>query len=195
MGTMPDLQRLRKTAYWSYHQDGLIDIFLGLVFLVEGIAVITNQHLLAGLSWMPVLLIAPMKRLITVPRMGLVNFKRSPKWILIKTGLVAMVLGILFLFVIAERFHFRTLDAWMHKYFLLVFGAAVALVPLVGALALGLHRFFAYAAAILTGFTAANFLHGSFPIVFILLGSMLVLVGSAVLIRFLHQYPLPEEES
>ena len=191
METLPDVKAVERRVYLSYHHDGLIDIFIGMVFLSFGIVTITGKTAFAGLCWMPSLLIVPMKRWITVPRLGAVQISRSGKVWIAKALMVTLSTGVLFLFIAAGLFHAGGVYGWMRRYFFLLFGASLAVIPLAGGVALGIRRFFAYAAALLAGFAMANFSRGSIPAVFIVLGSILILTGLAVLIRFLRRYPLP----
>jgi hypothetical protein len=188
----PDLKTIGRRAYLSYHQDGFIDLGLGLVFLISGLLNVTGLQSLVGISWMPALLIAPMKRWITAPRMGMVKFHKSRKVILFKTAMIVLSLSVLILSVTSMFFRIQPLAGWIHRYFLLLFGASISLIPLIGAFALGIRRFYGYAALIMCGFTFAHFVKDGIHPVFIVIGSTLVLTGLVILIRFLRRYSLTE---
>ena len=74
-----DLKEIEKKAFTSYHQDGLIEIFVGIVFILYGSVLLADKAGLIGLCWLPAALIVPFKKKVTVPRMGYVTFHSSRK--------------------------------------------------------------------------------------------------------------------
>ena len=194
MATVPELKEIKRKTYWSYHQDGLIELCLGLVFFVFGIYLYSGKSLMAGLCWMPGLLIAPLKRIITAPRIGMVRFGRSRNVLAFKIGLLTLT-AVLVLFIIAATLlDSPALDAWTRRYFAVAFGFALALFPLAGAIALGIRRYYAHAVLLAAGFSLIQYRPDSLAAVFTGIGSVLILVGAAVLIRFLRDHPLPRKE-
>ena len=89
-----NIKQLEKKVYTSYHQDGLIEIFAGLVFLLYGIMMVTENTPFIAFSWMPALLILPAKKLITIPRMGVVKFKSARKIKITKAAIVLLISGL-----------------------------------------------------------------------------------------------------
>ncbi len=74
------LKELEKKAFTSYHQDGLLDIFLGIGIIVFGLGMATDQFYFGSI--MPAILFplwAAAKKAITIPRIGLVNFSPERK--------------------------------------------------------------------------------------------------------------------
>jgi len=63
---------LGRKAYLSYHQDGLIDILIGLGILGFGLMMLTDSVVFNMLAWMPIIFYVPLKNRITVPRFGYV---------------------------------------------------------------------------------------------------------------------------
>ncbi|MCD6308191.1 MAG: hypothetical protein J7M24_04260, partial [Candidatus Latescibacteria bacterium] len=73
-----DLKKLEKETYLYFHQDGILDILIGLIILVFGIEMILEHFwVLPVFSFVLISLWVPVKRLITVPRMGNVVFRKA----------------------------------------------------------------------------------------------------------------------
>jgi hypothetical protein len=78
----PNLREIERKAYMSYHQDGLLDIFVGAYILGFGLGVWADITWNLGFgSIMPAILIATVlpiwiqaKRKVTMPRIGFVKF-------------------------------------------------------------------------------------------------------------------------
>ena len=102
------LREIEKKAYMSYHQDGLLDIFVGLYALAFGLGMIADKTLEFGFGTiMPAILIAIVlpiwieaKRKITMPRIGFVKFgtRGSNKLFALLLGLAVAGLGVFMLF-------------------------------------------------------------------------------------------------
>ncbi|MCP5099100.1 MAG: hypothetical protein GY943_26400, partial [Chloroflexi bacterium] len=74
MAPNTNLKALRQKTYLSYHQDGIIDLMVGLSTLGFGISMAAEGSGFIVLSWIGFLLYAPLKKVITVPRLGFVKF-------------------------------------------------------------------------------------------------------------------------
>jgi hypothetical protein len=194
MTPIPELKQIERKAYWSYHQDGLIDLCLGLIFLLFGIKAFTGNFLFAGLCWMPGLMIAPLKKMITAPRIGTVRFGRSRKILAVKIGALVLTAAVILFIVVATRLKSPGLDAWTRHYYAIAFGSALALFPLAGAIGFGVRRFYAYAVLLVAGFSFIQYRPHYLAAVFAAVGSVLIIAGGAVLIRFLRDNPLPGKE-
>ena|GEM_PF-4152315 len=75
-----DLKELERKAYLSYHGDGLLDIFLGLIIVFFSVGIATDI-LFIGSIFPPlgVPVFALIKRSLTVPRIGFVHFSGERK--------------------------------------------------------------------------------------------------------------------
>ena len=190
-----DLKKIERRAYLSYHQDGVVDVFIGLVFLLYGVVMLADKAAFIGLCWMPALFIVPAKRWLTVPRMGYVKFSPSRSVMWTKIGIMALIVGMLFFFLFVYKSRSPGLRAFLDTYFLLLFGVFLAALPLTGAVVLGVRRFYGYAVLVLVLFALANFQKYPLPVVFLILGSVLLLAGLVVLIQFLRKYPKVSERA
>ena len=75
--------KLERKAYLSYHQDGLIDIIIGLCTVGFAVNMLADNATFTILGWMPVLFFAPLKNWITIPRVSvtsdLIRPSRGPR--------------------------------------------------------------------------------------------------------------------
>jgi hypothetical protein len=208
-----NLKELEKRAFTSSFQDGLLDIFLGLLLF----AMFSELLLSAiGISWgyivpeptgnlsvsqvvlsvLALLVLFAGKRLVTAPRMGVVRFGPRRKARLWKIGMMlatTAVVGLLFAWEIVPSGLSvgipLPLLAWI-MVSVLGFGLAAYL--------LDLNRMYLYAALFATS-----------PVSFVLLkqagcttvglsvvavsAAIMIAVGTVLLLRFLRKYPRPLE--
>ena len=189
-----NLKEIEKKTYFSFHQDGIIDLFVGLSFMLYGIVLLWGNPALIGLCFLPTLLIMPVKKWLTQPRMGIVRFAQNRKKKITKTGIVVLILGILVFLSITLFQKNGSLSSWLDQYFLILFGLIVAIPPFIGAVTLGVSRYYGYGLLILITFSIGNFIRDSFPVLFLILGGIFFGIGLILLVRFLIQYPKPDRE-
>ena len=70
-------KQLERRTYLLYHQDGLIDIIIGLCIMGFGLNMFTDSSAFSILAWMPVIFLPGLKNKITVPRLGYAQFDRK----------------------------------------------------------------------------------------------------------------------
>lgn len=194
MNTQQDLKAIRRKAYLANHEDGLIEIGLGTVFLLFGLIQWLGRPQLGGVCWMPALLIAPIKRVITAPRIGMVRFGAKGGLFKVKLALILLVLAVIGFIVAASLLHSETLDAWTRRYFAPAFGFSLALFPLAGAVGLGVRRYYGYAVLMVVCFSLLSVWREGLAEVFLVIGGVVTLTGIFVLIRFLRSNPVRETE-
>jgi hypothetical protein len=191
MDERTDIKTVRRRAYLAATEDGLIDIGLGSVFLLFGLVHAIGRPQLGGFCGMPALFIAPLKRFVAAPRVGTARLKRTRGIWILKSVLILFMLAVIGYVVVASRLHSISIDAWTRRYFAPAFGLSLALFPLAGAIALGVRRFYGYAALIFTGFSWLSFQRGSLTAVFLAIGAVVTVTGITVLVRFLREHPVP----
>lgn len=205
-----DLKELEKKAWRSTFQDGLWDIYFGLLFLGMGIYTIPQ---LFGLddtfSLIMILMIWDFssfalffigKKLITIQRIGYVRFgkKRVMKKVKLTIFLFFMVgLNVVFLLLPFSGLNIR-LDVFTTMF---VIGILFFTLPIcVVAYFLQFERLYVIAIMGGLGLSIAELLR---PIVgsplhsiftFCIIGGIIVTWGIFFLIRFLKEYPLPKED-
>ncbi|MHA2281812.1 MAG: hypothetical protein ACXAC5_13295 [Promethearchaeota archaeon] len=204
-----DLKDLEKRAWRSTFQDGLWDIYFGLLFSGMGIYTIpqlfglddTLSLIMILMIWdfslVPLLVIG--KKLITIPRMGFVKFgrKRVVKKVKLAIFLLFMVgLNVIFLFLPFSGLNIR-LNAFTT---MLIIGILFITVPIcVVAYFLQFERLYLIAIMGGLGLSLAELLR---PIVgsplhsiitFCILGGIITVWGIVILNRFLKEYPSPKK--
>jgi uncharacterized membrane protein len=181
----------------QYHGDGLIDIAIGFVILLAGIAEIFDWTAFGGIwvvLWLPIMISA--KKSITVPRMRYIDFTPKAQW-KVKLVIVTVVLGVAVLFTLGlVVFKYEALPswltAWLKEYSRIVWPAALVGVGWLIALATGVKRLYAYAALAVIAFAGGYWFNLNFPLLFTVLGAVIVLSGIVVLVRFQRKYPIPK---
>jgi hypothetical protein len=204
-----DLKDLEKRAWRSTFQDGLWDIYFGLLFSGMGIYTIpqlfglddTLSLIMILMIWdfslVPLLVIG--KKLITIPRMGFVKFgrKRVVKKVKLAIFLLFMVgLNVIFLFLPFSGLNIR-LNAFTT---MLIIGILFITVPIcVVAYFLQFERLYLIAIMGGLGLSLAELLR---PIVgsplhsiitFGIVGGIITVWGIVILSRFLKEYPSPKK--
>ncbi len=192
---VPDvnLKNIERRAYLTYFQDGLWDTIIGIFLLAWGIGILTDTAGLTGI-WVIAAywIIWGLKKRLTYPRIGYAKVareKRTLSWLAI-AGVVTLLIAIIAYFLVSSG---GTL-AFLKGYFMLLFGVINAAV--VGAIAYWwqVNRWYAYAVLILLGVSSYQWLDFSLPFSFIIPGSVIILSGLVILIRFLRKYPKFAEE-
>lgn len=203
-----DLEQIEKKSWRSTFQDGLWDIYLGLLFMGFGIF----SQLFDSVSAVNAIIIITIwyvsafffffigKKKITQPRMGFVKFgkKRKSKKIKLSIFLMFMVsVNIIFLFLPLSGFEL-TLNPLI---FLLIVGLVFITLPLcVIAYFLEFDRLYLMAIMGGLGLFISELIH---PVVgnplhmlltYCPIGGIIVVWGAIVLIRFIKKYPLPKSE-
>jgi len=179
-----------------YHEDGLQDVFLGMVLLVGGVALIADYMAFVGLIFVvlyPILLAA--KQRITAARLrpddlspGLMARRRAGMSIVIS---VALILGLLLfaLFALRTGDQPRWLDHWLDLYLL-----DTLLLVLIGLLLLwgfrsGVKRLFIYAGLFFVARVSSFWLDIDFPYYILGLGAIILFIGLSVTAQFIRDHP------
>jgi hypothetical protein len=200
MGERIDLDEIERRAYLSYHEDGLIDIVLGIgLFIASLWAYVEMIYLMGGMIVSLTPMYMGMKKKYTFPRIGEVTFStdRTRRSQNSMTFLVIMnVIGVLGALVFWMAFSGDTRPQWMLLMidnFPVVLGIAGGVIWAVVGYITDLTRFYRYSAATLVVIGSANFISTPF-IAHMLLLSVIVLVSGYMQLRsFMNKYPLVQE--
>jgi len=198
----PNLREIEKKAYMSYHQDGLLDIFVGVYILGFGLGIWADITLEFGFgSIMPAILIATIlpiwiaaKRKITMPRIGFVKFGTggTTKLMAIFIGLAVAGLGVFLAFTLFQ-------DApWLDVIFqngLNIVGIGSLAVCVLFGYSMGLKRLYAYGLLALIALIIGHFIGIFFAYILVALGTTVVATGVALLISFVRKYPLQGDKA
>jgi hypothetical protein len=214
MSTQFDLKAIEKKAFRSTFQDGLWDMYFGL--LVVGMALFL-YHPPSGYSIMNDILMLLMfavayglfwagKKYITLPRMGQVRFgslrKRKNRtlaiimgiFVLLTAGLVAMTAFGWARPILGER-----LTSFINER-----GSTLPLVAAIGAFIVGMSMLATahfsdfprgYYIAMMMALAVFLMIYLNQPVYPIIIGGLIILPGLILFLRFLKTYPLQKEET
>lgn len=210
--TMFNLNEIEKKAYRSTFQDGIWDIFLGSLLLILAVGALLsnigvpegrNMIILVVLQVLVLLAFIAGKKCITVPRMGFVKFgpKRKRKIRKSRIILLGSVVAGAVVFV-AAALVIRSYPAGRPKLLLLLPAAWVANAIIVFSLLayyLDCTRLYAYGVLfalpvpvdmVVKEFAGVNLS----PIAFAIPATVMLVIGTVLLVRFLRDYPFPAKE-
>ena len=186
-----NLKELERKAWQSFQQDGLMEVFLGALLVLAFLAGIAGEQ--RFFVYIVMLLLGPMlflaKRYVTVPRIGQVQFGPKRKANQRRLAVVAVVaVGLtLALMLLAMRG-----SSWLRDNHVLIsfgLGGMVALVFTAMAYLKDFPRLYIVGLLIGAAFTVTELLDNPAPL--LVVGSILFVVGLAILARFVRQYPVP----
>ncbi len=208
-----DLKSLEKKAYRSVFNDGLWDLFIGLLILNFGIGPLFNLLfdlpefffiIISSILWnfMALLIFILGKKYITTPRVGYVKFgpERKSKQLKLKIFLmiVFIVNVILLIFPLSGIINYSQITPFLIT---LLLGIGIFAFPFsVIAYFLDYTRLYYYAFSIAIGFFLINLITPivgnplGIIIIFGVIGVIIVIIGLYYFILFLKKYPLSREE-
>ena len=199
MSTDNELKKLGRKTYLGYHQDGIIDIILGLCTLGFGIRMATDSVVFMFFSWLPILFYLPLKNRITVPRYGYVRFTSDRRTAIIFS--ITLIVGLVLLVFFFGLYVFNSSDGLppvfddlLAKYLMLFFGGMVAIGLFGAALFTGIRRFYGYALLFIIVPMFGIWLRIPEPIFVIILGTIIFLIGTWMLYRFVSTHPIAAKE-
>lgn len=183
-----NLKEMRKKIYKTYFSDGIWDIVLGMVYMIFGLGVLITQDI-----WylFPVLITLPLalKRSVSEPRVGTLQFKKSQKTrlLLLYFLFTFLVLGfVLFLGIINPSGD--TLIRWLTVNLFFIIGLIIAgILGLVGWL-FNFNRLYFYAIMNLVGFALVGKIT-TVGVILTVLGSIITIFGLIVLRNFMKYHP------
>ncbi len=203
-----NLKEIERKAYLSYHQDGLLDIFMGMFILAFGFYILSDSKF-PIMAVLPALLVpvwARVKKKITYPRIGYVKFgkgtrTRRTKSMLLMSGVLTLLLGLGIYLTITMRS--GPIPHWLlvlGAYGMIVAGGVVAIILSLVAYINGINRLYIYAALFFAAYSTGHFLviipgfdaFQRIAVVNIPLGVIILGYGLFILNRFLHDYPIPD---
>ena len=180
-------KKLKKQYIRTFHNDGLLDFFIGWALVSAGIFLGTGLIIFSFLGWMPIPLILPLKKRFVIPRYGYVKFSRPttiPLPILLGVGIVIVAGSLLFTFLSGSSGVYSPL------------ALAVLGLGLLFSIGIGINRIALYGISIPLLFIIGLGSDLLTPEIVILIGVVLMLLGIYLFLNFIKKYPLePEEEN
>jgi len=200
------LKQIEKRTYMSYHQDGLIDIFVGIYVLLFSLGFLLTT--LAGFStWFVIPAIFPAimgpmwisaKKRITMPRIGYVKFgtRGANKLLAIFIGLMVAGLGAFMVLAFSSRSQAwaLTLRNLIIPNSMIIIGVGAAAISSLFAYTMGLKRLYAYGLCTLVLFLAGHFMTIPFAYFPAAIGLGITGNGFVLLMRFIRKYPPTQGE-
>lgn len=178
-------KKLRKQYTRTFHNDGLIDFFIGWAMVSAGIFLWTGLIIFSFLGWMPIVLIMPLKQRFVIPRYGYVKFSKPfkiPLGILFAAGAILVIGSLLLTFLSGE------------SGFSIPIAVAVVGIALLLAFNLGVNRVTVYMIFVPLFFILGLGLNLLTPPIVILIGVVLMLLGIYLFLNFIKKYPTDADE-
>ncbi len=142
--------------------------------------------------WIPAMLLKWLKDRISVPRMGYVTFRPRFSTKVVKNTakiiISLMVFPLLFL-IIFQNSHPR-IDAFLAVNLELIIGVFLALLVIAAGITTGTPRYTVYGSGLILLSILSRLNIVQFSLVFVVSGGFFLLVGSAILIRFIIKNPI-----
>jgi len=205
MSRKNSLRAIEKKTYMSYHQDGLLDIFIGIYVLLFGIG-ISLMTLTDFSTWFiipaffPAIMIPTWlsaKKRITMPRIGYVNFgiRGVNKMMAIFIGLMVAGLAVFMVFGMGASMGegwALTLRDFFISNSMLIIGIGALSVSSIFAYTMGLKRLYGYGLLIFVLFFTGHFITIPLEYVLLTIGFVITVSGFVLLMQFIRKYPLPQ---
>jgi hypothetical protein len=203
MNAKTGLREVERRTYMSYHQDGLLDIFVGVFILSFGFGILL-MTVTEFSTWFVIPAIFPAimvpiwvsaKKQITMPRIGYVKFRSAGANRLMAVFLGLMVAG-LGVFMV---FSFSSSQAWaltlrnlIISNGMIIIGISAAAISSLFAYTMGLKRLYAYGILTLVLFLAGHLIAIPFGYFLLTIGLVIIINGFVLLTQFIRKYPLPQ---
>lgn len=193
-----NLKQLEKNTVAGIFQTGLVEIVIGLIFIVSFLAMIFNdiRYYLDILYIVPVVFIVLAIKYIANPRMGIVKFarRRVKKSMLLGITITTFLVIMVTLTIIGNT---NTIAEFINPRWIIsgiIFSICIAI-----AYFMNFDRMFIYAFLLAGAFNLSEEIRentwfiseGGYAYLFASI--VLIVIGCVYLIRFLKKYPLPEE--
>ena len=189
-----DLERLERKAWTSFHQDGALETYLGLLLLIAFVTAGDSPYLrVVG----PVLLFSgvglffTIRRLVTAPRLGIVRFgpKRQAKRR--KTAAIMGLVVVMTVVLLAATAVGRLGWSPSQTTFGVSLGIGIwAVFAAIGYLT-DYRRLYAVGFVFSCGVASRELFDA--PVLFLPVGSVLLAYGLVLFLRFLRAYPPPRD--
>lgn len=183
-----NLKEIERKSWTSYFQDGFWDILMGLLMLGTGFNILFDETVwYIAIFSLALLILIVGRRLITIPRVGRVNFGPERR---IKQKKVFIVLAISL--IVGSAISFIPLSGVEPSKIVVAAVAGVWIILILSLVAyfMDFRRLYAYGLLFAISMALANALDDLIPtILFFVSGSIALLVGLIVLIRFIRKYP------
>lgn len=202
-----NLKKIEKMAYMSFHEDGIIDMFIGFYAILFGIIFYVEPGMY--FFFLGFVIVGPpayiwLKNRITVPRIGLVRFKSERTARIEKLRQIITAIVVLAVIVTNAIWILSAMKAlpgpvsdFLDRYYMVYFGVILSAILIIGAYLADLKRFYAYGIVVIATFVCLHFLDvsGKLGAAMTIAGIIILLSGTLLLIKFMIKYPAIKEGS
>lgn len=196
---MNQANQIDQDLYLYDKQDGLGDIFAGLILLSFGVGILSGMFWLSGI-WVPVLvpIWQDVKKRMALRRgdiqlsPGRLNQARTRLAMLVAVGVLTLLLGLVAFLLFSEASISPEIKTWLSEYFELALGGFIALLLAVVGAIVRTGRYYLYASLALAVFITGYVANIGIGISMTVLGGVILLVGLFILIQFLREHPIQE---
>ena len=196
-----NLKDIEKRTYISYHQDGLLDIFIGTYILLFGIGILL-QTITDFSTWFVIPAIFPAlmvpiwmsaKKKITIPRIGYVKMgnKGSNKIMAVFIGTAVAGLGMFMLVSFGSNLDWAVaIKDQIISNSMIIIGIAGIIICSIFAYSTGLKRLYAYGLITFIIFITGYFVSIPFAYFLLTIGTIITISGFILLWQFIKKHPL-----
>ena len=186
-----NMKEIERKMLTSYFDDGIWDMVIGFIFLVFGLSLQFDAAALIGV-FAAVAALVPFqaKKIITVPRYGLIKPLDEQKRKYSMLAIAGIVTGLLLLIVVSLGSSTSIAD-YIRNNSLLILGIIIGVILILTAYFINYQRLYLFAGLFALSFSTGDLIL-TLPIKMIISGSIIFLIGFLVLIRFLQRYPRTE---
>jgi hypothetical protein len=206
MNVKGSLREVEKRTYMSYHQDGLLDIFVGVYVLLFGLGIFLGTTVADFSTWFVIPAIFPAvmlpiwisaKKRLTMPRIGYVKFgvRSAGKLMALLLGLMVAGAGLGAFMALS----FASSQGWalafrdlIISYSMIIIGVVAASISSLFGYTMGLKRLYGYGLLTLVLFLAGYFITFPFEYILLTIGLVIIINGVVLLMQFIRRYPLPQ---
>ncbi|MEJ2303531.1 MAG: hypothetical protein P8Y14_18555 [Anaerolineales bacterium] len=190
-------KNLRQKLLMVYHNDGILDMVVGITVVMLAIVMAFEAMAFIGLIGIPLVLYIPIKERLSIPRIGFIRFeaedvtrKRMAIFVLLGMG-TFVVFSLLFLLRVRAS---PGLIELLRNNLVLIFALFLGGTLFAAAHILNNARFFVYALLSLGLVLGANFIGLRVWVPVALVGLLMEASGIYKLVNFLQEYPLEADE-
>ena len=188
------LKELEKKAYTTSHEDGIIDLMVGFILTLAGTMILTGQSAMIGMIWLFSLFIKPLKKKITFPRVGYVEFAKPQKEKISRMFIYFAISGIIVFFLVSSKFLSPDIGKFIIENFILIIGISLGGMALIVGRMTAVKRGYFYGILVLALFVSELNNTLSFPYALLILGIVMFCTGAVLLIRFIKKYPIVKQD-
>jgi len=192
-------QERKEQAYMTYHEDGLLDLLIGLAVLLGGLYMLVDLDIPLGgvwvVLWLPIWLSArktiTSRRLpnVEVPNEQYVGLMRAAVFVVFTLVLLVFA-GSLLLLGHSSGLVPSWFVSGLREHLTLVLGLIGAFVMTIAGWLSGLNRLFAYALLTALGFAGTYWLQAPAGLAVAVAGGVVMIWGFVMLSRFVRSHPV-----